>query len=516
MRILLINQGNGVDYNQNPPLGILYLAASLVKAGHEVKIHDQGAKENELLYPSATDIKEFSPDIVGFSLYTFGLPNTLRYIKELKKGVPDIKIVLGGHHSTALPERTMLDCPEADFLVYGEGEITAVELCRAIENSSPLSEVNGLYFRDNANIVSTPPRPYIRDLDDIPFPLNEFIQGYNYPSENISRGTKILNMLASRGCPFNCAYCNKAVYGASYRRRSPKNVADEIEYMFDRFRYDEVMFHDELFTADKKWMKELFGELRNRGLNFPWRCLGRVGTVSTEDLVMMKENGCYIIALGIEAGNEAVRIDIGRKMSNGDIRDTFIAAKSAGLITYAFNMINHRLDTLDTVRDTFNLMCEVNAEFAPVFVCSPLPGSRLHQLLPDNVKYDWERFNSYRDFGAYPISISALSEKDLLIFADQMESFYYSRPKYLWENILSKSIPSKMKTNLLKLWVGYLLAGRLKYLARDCFLITGGNPRSTIAKMFYKIIFGSFRGFVTLFKDNPLFRPVYKKMSYRL
>ena len=512
MKILLINQSNGVDFNQNPPLGTLYLASSLRKAGYNVDIYDQGAKENNLRYPSKDDIKRLSPDIVGFSLYTFGLPNTLRYIKELKESFPGIRIIIGGHHATALPERTMLDCPEADFLVFGEGEITLVELISAIESGADITKVNGLYFRDNGNIISTPPRPYTQNLDELPYPANDLIQKYTYPSENITKGKKILNLTASRGCPFSCAYCNKAVYGSTYRRRSPKNVADEIEYMINNFGYDEVMFHDELFTAKKSWMFELFDEFRKRGLKLPWRCLGRVNTVRYEDLVAMSKNGCYIIAFGLEAGNENVRIDINRRMTNAQIKETFAAAKKAGLITYAFNMINHRLDTHDTIRDTYNLMCDVNAEFAPVFICSPFPGSRLFQLLPEDIKYNWERFNSYRDLGAYPISICAISEKDLMKIADQMESFYYSRFRYLYENALISKFSLKMKKNIFRLWLGYLLVGRLKYLTGEGFLITGDKPSSRVTKAMYKIIFKLFKGFVSLFKNKPGFKPIYKKL----
>ncbi|MBI3754338.1 MAG: cobalamin B12-binding domain-containing protein [Deltaproteobacteria bacterium] len=133
MRILLINQSNGIDFNQNPPLGILYLAASLKRAGYEADIYDQGAKENKLNYPSKNYIQRFQPDVIGFSLYTFGLPQTLQYIKELKEGFPHIRIIVGGHHATALPERTMLDCPEADFLVCGEGDITIVEIIKLLK-----------------------------------------------------------------------------------------------------------------------------------------------------------------------------------------------------------------------------------------------------------------------------------------------------------------------------------------------------------------------------------------------
>lgn len=512
MRIMLVNQSNGKDFNHNPPLGILYLASALKRAGHEVAVHDQGARENNLGYPSFDSVQKFNTEAIGFSLYTFGLTNTLKYIKELKQAFPDIKIILGGHHSTALPERTMFDCPEADFLVYGEGEITIVELLKAIEDRSDFRNVNGLYYRSRENIISTPPRPYSQNLDEIPFPANEFIQGYTYPSENISKGKKVLNMLAARGCPFHCAYCNKAVYGSSYRRRSPVNVVDEIEYMFDKFGYDEVMFHDELFTANKSWMYELFDEVKKRGLKFPWRCLGRVGTVKYEDLVKIRENGCYIIAFGIEAGNEDVRIDIGRKMTNLDIKRTFSDAKRAGLVTYAFNMINHRLDTMDTIRETFNLMCEVNACFSPVFVCSPLPGSKLHKLLPDDVKYDWGKFNSYRDFGRYPISISAVPEKNLIMIADQMESFYYSRFGYLYENVLMGRTTLKMKKNMFKLWIGYFLVGRLKYMAKEGFLLAGEKPLK-IKKFVYRIMFGIFKGLIEIFKNYSAFKVIHKKIN---
>lgn len=511
MKILLINQGNGFDFNQNPPLGILYLAASLRNAGHDVDIYDQGAMENNPQYPSFDFIKHFSPDIIGFSLYTFGLTNTFHYIDKLKNSFPNIKIIVGGHHATALPQKTMEDSDKIDYLVCGEGEISLVNLIRAIENCQPVSSVKGLFYRENGKITSTPPQPLIEDLDTLPFPANDLIEKYTYPSENIKRGRKILNLTTSRGCPFNCAYCNKAVYGSSHRRRSAKNVADEVEYMFNKFDYDEVMFHDELFTANRAWMHDLFREFKKRGLRFPWRCLGRIGTVTYNDLVLMKENGCYVIAFGLEAGNERVRMDIGRKMTDEQIKEAFSNAKKAGLITYAFNMINHRLDTLDTIKDTYNLMCAVNAVFAPVFICSPFPGSKLHEILPADIKYDWERFNSYRNFGAYPISMCAISEKDLMVIASQMESFYYSRAAYLLKNILLSKFDFKMHRMLLRLWVGYLLVKKLKHLAKDDYFVTGYKP-SSLMKLFYKMIFRVLRGFVGLLKNNARFGFIYKKL----
>ncbi|MBI5326871.1 MAG: cobalamin B12-binding domain-containing protein [Deltaproteobacteria bacterium] len=512
MKILLINQSNGIDFNQNPPLGILYLAASLRKANYEVDIYDQGAKENKLNYPSIDYMKNFSPDVVGFSLYTFGLPQTLQYIKGLKEEFPHIKIIVGGHHATALPERTMLDCPEADVLVCGEGDVTIIELIKAIEKGSNLDQVQGIYYRNNGTIVHTGSRPYIENLDILPFPANDLIEKYTYPSEGIEVGKKILNLTASRGCPFSCAYCNKAVYGSVFRRRSPKNVVDEIKYMFERFGYDEVMFHDELFTAKRAWLYELFEEFKKRGLRFPWRCLGKVGTVDYELLSAMQESGCYIIAFGLESGNAKVREDISRKMTNEEIKNTFDLAKRAGIMTYAFNMINHRLDTVATIRDTYNLMCEVNPTFAPVFICSPLPGSPIYQYVPENIKYDWERFNSYRDFGAYPISISAVPEKDLVVLASQMESFYYSRPMYFFKNILASGIDFGIKKTLFKLWIGHLLTGRLKHLAKDDFFITGRSPCAA-KKLLYRAAYACLKGITGIFRKNPFIGFVYKKLT---
>jgi anaerobic magnesium-protoporphyrin IX monomethyl ester cyclase len=512
MRLLLINQGNGVDFNQNPPLGILYLAASLREAGHEVDVYDQGAMENNLKYPSFDLIRSFKPGLVGFSLYTFGLPKTLHYINELKESFPGIKIIAGGHHATALPQRTMDDSENIDYLLYGEGEVSLINLLSALESGLPVSSVKGIYYREAGKIFSTDPQPLIEELDRLPFPANDLIEGYTYPSESIQIGKRVLNLTASRGCPFSCAYCNKAVYGSSYRRRSAKNVADEIECMFDRFGYDEVMFHDELFTINRPWMHELFDEFKTRGLKFPWRCLGRVGTVNYDDLVAMKENGCYIVAFGLEAGNEKVRSDIGRKMTDEKIRKTFQEAKRAGLVTYAFNMINHRLDTFETMRDTYNLMCEVNAEFSPVFICSPLPGTSLHALLLEDRKYDWERFNSYRDFGAWPISISSVPERELTRIASQMEGFYYSRLRYLTENILLSRFSMRIKAVLLKLWLGFLLTGRLKHLARDDFFITGRGP-SKVSKFFYRGILSALKRLFGLMSKKPLFEQALRKIT---
>lgn len=514
MKILLINQSNGVDFNENPPLGILHIAASLRKAGNDVDIYDQGAKENELQYPSPKYIKDFSPDIAGFSLYTFGLPQTLQYIKELKRGFPYLKIVVGGHHATALTERTMLDCPEADFLVYGEGDITIVELVRAIETSSDVAMVRGICYRDGQRIVKTEPRPFIQNLDELPFPANDLIEKYTYPSEGIGKGKKVLNLTASRGCPFHCAYCNKAVYGSSYRRRTVKSVADEIEYMFNQFGYDEVMFHDELFTAKKSWVYELMEEFGKRGLKFPWRCLGKVGTVDLAMLTAMRQSGCYIISFGLEAGNERVREDINRHMSNEDIINTFSLAKKAGIITYAFNMINHRLDTIDTIRDTYNLMCEVNPTFAPVFICSPLPGSPVYQYLPDDIKYDWDKFNSYRCFGGLPISISSVPPEDLMFLADQMEAFYYSRARYFFEHVSNLNISIKVKKLIIMMWLGFMLS-RIKHMAQDRYFVTMtmSEQISSSARFLSKLSYKAIKGVVGLFKDFPAFKKAYSKLS---
>lgn len=511
MKILLINQSNGIDFNQNPPLGILYLAASLKRADYDVDIYDQGARENRLNYPSTDFIKNFSPDVVGFSLYTFGLPQTLQYIKGLKGDFPHIKIIIGGHHATALPERTMLDCPDADVLVCGEGDITIIELIKAFEKGSNLDQVKGIYYRNNATIVHTGPRPYIQNLDTLPFPANELIEKYTYPSEGIEAGKKILNLTASRGCPFSCAYCNKAVYGSAFRRRSPKNVVDEIEYMFEKFGYDEVMFHDELFTAKHAWLYELFEEFKKRGLRFPWRCLGKVGTVDSGLLSAMKENGCYIIAFGLESGNQRVREDISRKMTNEEIKNTFDLAKSAGIMTYAFNMINHRLDTVDTIRDTYNLMCEVNPTFAPVFICSPLPGSPIYKYVDEDIKYNWKRFNSYRYFGGLPISISSVPPEDLMFLADQMEAFYYSRIRYLSEHVLRSKTSMKTKKLVTMMWVGFSLA-RIKHLAQDRHFVTTSQPSYPI-RILLKVFHKALKGSVGLFKKIPVFGKAYDKLS---
>ncbi|TAN42244.1 MAG: B12-binding domain-containing radical SAM protein [Nitrospirae bacterium] len=511
MRILLVNQSNGVAFNQNPPLGILYLAASLKKAGHETFVYDQGAQENKLEYPSAEMIKALSPDIVGFSLYTFGLPQTLQYIKELKRDFPGIKVVLGGHHATAVPERTMHDCAEAEALVYGEGDVTIVELADAIEKGEGLSGVAGVYYRENGSVLHTGPRAYLDSLDTLPFPANELIQGYTYPSESIGPGNKVLNLTSARGCPFRCAYCNKAVYGSSFRRRGVKNVVDEIEYMFEKFGYDEVMFHDELFTANRTWVYELLGEFEARGLSFPWRCLGRVGTVDYELLASMRKGGCYLISFGLESGNDRVRRDINRVMSNDDIKNTFDIAKKAGIITYAFNMINHRLDTVDTIRDTYELMCRVNPTFAPVFVCSPLPGSPIYQYVSDDIKYNWERYNSYRYFGGLPISISSVPAEELMFLADQMEAFFYSRFSYLTGHVLGLKAGMKIKKMTAMLWSGFLLL-RLKHIAQDKYFVTA-RGFSGFGVLTAKACYGIIRGALLLGRGLPLFQKALKKLT---
>ncbi|MBI5233286.1 MAG: glycosyltransferase [Deltaproteobacteria bacterium] len=452
MKILFFNPSNGVSSNENPPVGLLYLASIAREQGFEADLYDQAAPENKLAY-SMDYVKNFAPDICAFSLFTFNIKTTFAFMAQIRKELPGCTIIAGGHHATALPEKTMEQCKDIDFLFVGEGENSVREFLCAFKEKGPVKGIRGIYYREGGRTVFTGPREMIKNLDDLPMPAHDLIQKYNYQSEGIIKGTRIANISGSRGCPFSCTYCNKAVFGSNYRRRSPKNIIAEIRFLFEKFGYDEVFFHDELFTGNKKWLEEFYREIDGQGLKFPWRCLGRVGTVDKAALSEMKEHGCYIIAFGIESGNPDVREKIKRPMTNEDIIQTFKDADEVGLLTYAFNIIGHPPETHETVKDTFDLMVKTNPHFAPVFICCPLPGSPIYNLLPEDIKYDWDRFHSYRSFDLLPISISSLTPSELVDYANQLEVFFIRRLRWLAKNVIFGPYPFKSKWRYLNRWV---------------------------------------------------------------
>lgn len=456
MKIAFLNLRDGVSKNEFPNLGLLYLAAVIRKEGHSVRLFDATALGRSL-DKIEVELISFKPDVCAVTLYTEGILVQYDFIRKLKNLVPHHAIV-GGPHASALPERTMKECSDIDFLVYGEGDVTFPELVSAIENKKDISIVDGICFRKDGIIIKTKQRELIRDLDKLPFPAHDLIfdNGYAYVHRGMELGRKVVAVMSSRGCPWECNFCYKQIFGSRLRRRSPKNVVDEIEMLMTAYRVDDIQFVDDLFAVNRGWLAEFCDELRARQLKVHWKCLGRVDTLTKEDMAMMKEHGCYGIEFGGESGNNEILKDINKKITVSQVKKAFKDARSVGLITSAFFIFGHRLDTHETITQTMNLARDIKADFCGFAVLLPFPGTKVFLSLPEDIKYNWEVFQGYYSYSS-PISMCAMEAKVLQRYGRQANIEYYGRIRYLVSNIILSKLPLKIKWYQLMLFCIYAL-----------------------------------------------------------
>lgn len=466
MNVALINIRDGISKNEFPQLGILYLASFLRIEGYNVNYID-ATSENRALKEVLSSIKSFMPDICGFSLYTGGLLQQYRIIKETKRLFKECLIIAGGPHASALPEKTLQECEDIDFLILGEGDVTVRELINAIKDCKIPYEIDGICYKRNGNIIKNKNRELISNLDDIPFPAHDLIfeNNYRYHNRKMEIGNKVAAIITSRGCPWNCTFCYKAIFGSKYRRRSPQNVVAEIKMLIGKYKVNDIMFVDDLFAVDKKWLKEFCQELDGKNIEIPWKCLGRVDTLSKEDMQMMKEHGCYGIEFGVESGNDVVLKDINKKITVSQTKKAFRDAKEVGLVTNAYLIFGNRLDTHDTILQSMQLINDIRPDFCGFATLLPFPGTKVYDLLDENIKFNWGIFSGYYGY-KHPISLCSIDPKELQRYGRQASPEYYGTFRYLIKNIMLSRNPPKIKFYQMMFFGYYVIFNLLLWLRR--------------------------------------------------
>ena len=290
-----------VDY-QYPLIGLAYLAAVLEKDGHQVIVID--CPPQHLTYKHIDqEIGRFQPDIVGITSVTATFTSALKVAQNTKQTCPQATVVLGGPHVTIADDKFLLQHPEVDVVVKGEGEQTIVELSRFLSGQGILNDISGIAFRNNGQVVRTASRPCIQNLDELPYPAYHY-----FPLIKYRIFKKIgVPMLTSRGCSSGCSFCLvPQIAGNNFRARTSASVVNEFEYLKNRYQVDFVTFNDEIFTYDKKRVLDICSGIKKRRIKVPWDCQTRVDLVSKDLLQTMKEANCQLVNFGVESGSQTI------------------------------------------------------------------------------------------------------------------------------------------------------------------------------------------------------------------
>ncbi len=372
VRVLFITQQ--IDYE---PQGIMHLSSVLKAAGHQVELAVAAHHD-----PVAVAAR-FQPDVVAYSVITGSQRYYLGVNRRLKAEMPGVFSVFGGPHPTFFPE--MVDEEGVDGICRGEGEQALVDLVDALADGGPGAglELDNWSFRRNGDLITNPVRPYVEDLDSLPFPDRALV----YERDPIAARSKIKHFLTGRGCPYNCTYCfNHAlseIYrgkGRRFRQRSVDHVIEEVRWVHAHYPLEFVVFVDDTFVLSEAWLAE-FAEKYPRQIGLPFFCNTRANLVTAEQVRLLKEAGCHCVSMGIETGSDRIRNELlKRRMSQEQILEAARLIHEGGLHLTTTNMIGLPTSTLADDFETLELNIQARPSYAHVFIFQPYPRTELGEF----------------------------------------------------------------------------------------------------------------------------------------
>ncbi len=450
MKVLLINPHTDSEATAGryrrflspmPPISLAYVAAALDCAGIDVSVYDDytaGGSRKMLL----ANIEAVKPDIIGLSCVTPTAARTYEIAEDLRREVPDVKIVMGNLHPSVY-YREIISKGLADAVVIGEGEITFVELVKAWEDGASPAVVKGIAYSENGVVAVTPPRPFVEDLDSLPYPAWRFFPIERYCMFNFARVRKPATLvLGSRGCPYGCNFCSLKIMGRRRRRRSARNIADEFEFMNSEFGYRQMSFIDPIFPFSEAEALEFSEELIRRGLHkkVTWITETRVDLVNKRMLSAMKEAGLSRIMYGFETGTEEGLESIDKSFTVEQTRKAVADTRKAGIQIIGFFMIGVPDDTVSSIENTIRFAKSLDIDFAKFTVFSPFPGTKIHDemkekgIIPDNPK--WEQFTNYPTRIKPPIFLpEGVTNEDIIRLQKKAFVSFYLRPRTILKHL---------------------------------------------------------------------------------
>ena len=441
MKILLINPPylsiygpDKVAVNSHFPLGLGYLAASLLENGFEVKLLDPEA-ERLSRRQFEEGVVRWGADLIGLTATTPTFLSALNIGRAIRKLLPNTPIVLGGPQATVMPEFILSHYSDIfDYIAVGEGELTLIELCRVLDRGNGTAEsVPGLVLMKRGRTHRTKPRAVIEDLDTIPMPARDIgdMRLYYEPNDFNNLGLKSATMLTSRACPHNCIFCaSRSIWGNHVRFHSPERVVEEIRLLRETYDVQHILFKDDTFTIHRDRVAEICDRILQEGLDMKFSCLARVDGVDRELLGLMKRAGFYHICYGIETGDARLLKVLRKGITLEQARDAMKITNELGFKSNCTFLIGIPGETRQTALKTIRFAIELNPTLALFYIMVPYPGTALFEKHLKDKFYEspnWEDFVISK--GAAMIELETVSREELKRLLALAHRKYYFRPK---------------------------------------------------------------------------------------
>jgi anaerobic magnesium-protoporphyrin IX monomethyl ester cyclase len=429
MRVLLLSTPHPLEESPLPPLSLSYLAAVLAQEGIEVKILDFLVTHYD---PKKLrrDLEEYRPQLVGATCVTLNYPVARRMLKVCKAFDPHIFTVIGGPHVTFALEETLLHSPWIDAIVIGEGEMTLVELARAVEEGKDIHNVHGIAFADGGVVVKTSPQAPIENLDQLPLPARELLPMARYRA----LGTPC-TVITSRGCPYSCIFCSgRRMFGPKVRFRSPGLVVDEIEKLQRDFGLAKINIVDDTFTLNHNHTRAVCEEMLRRNLKLKWSVFARVDRISEDLAQLMNRAGCEWILFGVESADEGILRTIRKGITPDEVRRGVKMAAEAGINVFNSFIFGLPGESRETAHKSLAFGDELYHQYGAKYgfhMLSPLPGTEIYERAKDYgiriLSRNWTRYNANE-----PITETATMSTEMV---EEAMSVYNRGIEAAWDDI---------------------------------------------------------------------------------
>jgi len=461
MQVTFVNPPYPTGSHRHPPfipLGIGYLAAVLEKNGYDVNVIDCQALKLTLKKVE-NELHKRQPDVVGLTSTTLTYKSALKIIKVAKKALPNCLTVIGGSHVTFWDDKALQECLQLDIVVRKEGENTLLELVQKLEAGKSFGDVLGITYRKDGKIVKNADRPYIENLDDLPFPAVHL-----FPIEQFNKyGNIIFPVMTSRGCTFWCEFCTAVrMFGRKYRMRSPKKVVDELEFLYKKYGEKQYTFYDDTFTVDQTRTEEICNEILRRGLKIKWDCETRVDMVTKDLLLKMREAGCIAVWYGVEAGSQKVRDAMGKGISTQQTFNAFKWTKEAGLIAVASIILGFPGETKETAWESVKLLERINPDEIGIYIATPYPGTPMYDYV---TKMGWLKIHDFDKYDTATPTFESptMSVEELREIHDKAHQSFYLRPTYVIRAFSKGGVYGYSTTRTALAWLRRLIASKLGF-----------------------------------------------------
>lgn len=423
------------------PLGIAYIAALLEKNGFGCRIIDANILklDNEAVLERIGQLK---PVVVGISINVVTGSAGIELSRRIKEEFKDILVILGGPQACVSIDEN-LSISKADALVAGEGEMTMLEIAKRLREggSNVFNGIRGVIYKNNGEVVNNGPRERILDLDSLPHPAYHLLPDLKIYFSR-ARRKPAASIITSRGCPFQCIYCNKSVFGSRLVGLSAGRVLDLLDVLIKKYCVRQIDIYDDNFTLDRKRVNEIFESIieRKYDLAINLQTGVRADSMDRELIFKMKKAGVFKIGFGVESGSPAMLQLAKKQLDLNRVLESTKLAKKAGIMTYGFFILGLPGETEETLQQTIDFAKKMDPVVANFCIAMPFLGTEMYDMvlkkgrfLAGKNKNTASGFYGSQAFFEY----GSLNEATLLNYYRRAYYSFYFRPKKILQTVLS-------------------------------------------------------------------------------